>query len=147
MLIIACGNLQRCDDGAGILVAHRLRNLGIDADTRSGEAADLMEAWKDADDVIVIDAVVTGAPVGTVQAWDGRQLRASGGIPASTHGLGVAEGIELAGVLNRLPTRLRVYGIEGRRFEPGVEISPEVQRAVEEVVQRIIADGSGSPDK
>ena len=25
------------------------------------------------DDVIVVDAVLTGAPVGTVQAWDGRQ--------------------------------------------------------------------------
>lgn len=69
MLIIGCGNRQRSDDGAGILVAERLRELGIGADI--GEAADLIEAWKDADDVIVVDAVVTGAPVGTVQAWDG----------------------------------------------------------------------------
>jgi Ni,Fe-hydrogenase maturation factor len=37
---------------------------------------------------------------------------------------------------------LRIYGIEARRFEPGAEISLEVQRAIEEVVQRIIADVS-----
>ena len=140
MLIIGCGNRGRSDDGAGILVAERLRELGIEADTRIGDAADLIEAWKGADDVILVDAVVTGAPVGAVQAWDGRQPLASIKATASTHGLGVAEAIELAHVLDRLPARLRVYGVEGRRFEPGSGISPEVQRAVEEVVQRIIAD-------
>jgi hydrogenase maturation protease len=140
MLIIGCGNRERSDDGAGILVAERLRELGIEAETRIGEALDLMEAWNGADDVILVDAVLTGAPVGTLQAWDGRQPLASVRANASTHGLGVAEAIELAQVLDRLPTRLRVYGIEGRRFEPSAEISPEVQSAVEEVVRRIMAD-------
>lgn len=139
MLIIGCGNRLRGDDGAGILVAERLRNLGIPAETRSGEAADLIEAWRGADDVIVVDAVVTGAPVGTVQAWDARQPPASARTSASTHGLGVAEAIELAQALQCRPARLQVYGIEGRRFDPGVEISPEVQRAIEDVARRIVA--------
>lgn len=139
MLIIGCGNRQRCDDGAGILVAERLRDLGIPAETRSGEAADLIDAWKGADDVIVVDAVMTGAPVGTVRAWDARQPLASVRTTASTHGLGVAEAIALAHVLRCLPARLQVYGIEGRRFDPGTEISPEVQRAIEEVARRIVA--------
>lgn len=146
MLIIGCGNRQRSDDGAGILVAERLRELGIEADTRSGEAVDLIEAWKGADNVILVDAVLTGAPVGTVQAWDGEQLPASVRASASTHGLGVAEAIKLARVLDRLPTRLRVYGIEGRRFEPHAEISAEVRCAVEEVVRRIMADLSAADD-
>ena len=124
MLIIGCGNQQRRDDGAGIQVAERVRELGIEADRHSGEAVDLIEAWKGADNVILVDAVLTGAPVGTVRAWDGEQLLASVRPNASTHGLGVAEAIELAHVLDRLPTRVRVYGIEGRRFELGAEISP-----------------------
>jgi hydrogenase maturation protease len=146
MLIIGCGNRERSDDGAGILVAERLRELGIKAETRIGEALDLMEAWNGADDVILVDAVLTGAPVGTVQAWDGREPLASVRTNASTHGLGVAEAIELAHVLDRLPTRLRVYGIEGRRFEPRAEISPEVRCAIEEVVRRIMADLSTPRD-
>jgi hydrogenase maturation protease len=146
MLIIGCGNRERGDDAAGILVAERLRELGIEAETRTGEAVDLIEAWKNADDVIVVDAVVTGAPIGTVQAWDGRQPLASAGTNASTHGLGVAEAIELAQALGRLPMRLRIYGIEVRRFELGAEISPEVQRGIEEVLRRIISELSASPD-
>jgi hydrogenase maturation protease len=140
MLIIGCGNRERSDDGAGILVAERLRELGIEAETRIGEALDLMEAWNGADDVIVVDAVLTGAPVGTVQAWDGRQPLASVRTNTSSHGLGIAEAIELARALDRLPAALRIYGVEGRRFEPGPEISAEVQGAVEEVVRRITAD-------
>jgi len=144
MLIIGCGNRERSDDGAGILVAERLRELGVEADARIGEAGDLIEAWKGVDDVIVVDAVVTGAPVGTVHAWDGRQPLSSVSPTDSTHGLGVAEAINLAHVLDRLPTRLRVYGIEGRRFELGAEISPEVQGAIEEVARKIMAEVSVS---
>ena len=147
MLIIGCGNRQRSDDGAGILVAERLRELGIEVDMRIGDALELIEAWYGADDVILVDAVLTGAPVGTVQAWDGRQPLALVRTNASTHGLGVAEAIELAHILDQLPIRLRVYGIEGRRFELGTEISPQVQRAVAEVVGRIIADLSAPDDR
>ncbi len=140
MRIIGCGNRERGDDGVGILVAERLRECGLKADMRIGETASLIEDWNGADDVIVIDTVITGAPVGTVQAWDGQQPLALTTATASTHGLGVAEAIALARVLNRLPTRLRVYGVEGRRFQRGAEMSPEVQRGVEEVVRRIISD-------
>jgi|SRR5208283_3448438 len=146
MLIIGCGNRQRGDDGAGIQVAESLRKLGVKADSWLGEPADLIEAWRGTDDVIVVDAVVTGAPVGTVQAWDDPRPLVSLGRTASTHGFGLAEAIELARVLNRLPMRLRIYGIEGRRFELGAEISPEVQHAVEGVVHKIIADVSAPQD-
>ncbi len=141
MLILGCGNRQRGDDAAGILAVERLRALGIAAAVCAGEPAELMEAWRGvdgADDVIVIDAVVTGAPTGTVHVWDGRHLPAFATATGSTHGFGVAQAIELARVLDRLPPlRLRVYGIEGKKFEIGAAISPEVERAVEEVIQRI----------
>jgi hydrogenase maturation protease len=147
MLIIGCGNRERSDDGAGILIAERLRELGIEADTCPGEPCDLMDAWKGADDVIVVDAVVTGAPAGTVQVWDGRQPLTSIRTKISTHGLGIAEAIELAHVLHCLPTRLRIYGVEGQRFELGAEVSFKVQHAIEEVVRRIIAEVSAARDR
>ena len=137
MLIIVCGNRQRGDDAAGILVAERLRALGIAAEVCSGEVSNLIEAWTGADDVIVIDAVVSGTPAGTVHVWDGQRLPTFATSAGSTHGLGVAQAIRLARALNRLPSRLLVYGIEGKNFEMGSSVSPELERAVEEVVQRI----------
>ncbi len=141
MRIICCGNRERGDDGAGVLVARRLRDFDIEAETRTGEALELIETWSGANDVIVVDAVVTGAPVGAVLRLEGRQVTGLRSLPgSSTHGFDVAEAIELARTLGRLPERLRVYGIEGQRFELGTEVSPQVRRAVEEVARQIAAE-------
>jgi len=142
-LILGCGNRQRGDDAAGLLVAEGLRALGIAAEVCSGEAADLIEAWSKSDDVIVIDAVVSGAPAGAVHVWDGQNLPTFAMSAESTHGLGIAQAIKLARALNRLPSRLRVYGIEGKSFDMGSSVSPEVERAVEEVAKRIAREARG----
>ena len=139
MRIICCGNPDRGDDGVGPLVAERLRDFGVEAEIRSGEALDLIEAWGGADNVVVVDAVVTGASLGTVHLWDGREASFPPGESVSTHGLGVAAAIRMARGLGRLPEQLQVYGIEGRRFEHGTGVSPELQLPVEHVVRQISA--------
>ncbi len=137
MLIIGCGNRLRGDDAAGILAAERLCALGIPARVCSGESSELMDAWAGADDVIVIDAVVAGDSAGTVRVWDGWQAPVFETSSSTTHGLGLAEAIELARALGRLPVKLQIYGIEGSAFEVGSAVSPEVERGVEEVVRQI----------
>ncbi len=125
------------DDAAGLLAAERLRALGIPAKSVSGEASGLVEAWNDADDVILVDTVVGSGPAGSIHRWDTEQCLPLPGSPSSTHGLGVAEAIELARALGRLPRRLRVYGIEGRQFNFGTDLSPELPPAIDSVVEEI----------
>jgi hydrogenase maturation protease len=137
MRIICCGNPDRGDDGVGALVAERLRDFGVEVEIRSGEAPDLIEAWGGADHVVVVDAVETGASLGTVWLWDGRKASFPADHSASTHGLGLSAAIRLARVLGRLPERLQVYGIEGRRFEHGTEVSSELKLAADYVVRQI----------
>jgi len=143
MLIIGCGNLQRGDDAAGVLVAQRLLPRGLNVKVCSGEATELMELWRGVDEVIVIDAVVTGADVGTIHEWDGASLPRVSKVSGSTHGFGVGEAIALSQSMGSLPPRLRVFGIEGRSFEIGGTMSVEVMRAVDMVVARVaeIKDG------
>ena len=140
MLVIGCGNRDRSDDGAGVMVAERVRKLGVHAEICTGESLALIETWSRADDVILVDAVVTGAPAGKVWLWNARSQKIQRSVSTSTRGLGVAEAIELAHPLGRLPHRLQVLGIEGRRFDIGGDLSPEVACAVEEAVQRVVAE-------
>jgi hydrogenase maturation protease len=140
MRVIGCGNAFRGDDGAGIMLVRRLRELGVAALEIEGDASALVEAWNGADDVILVDAVVTGAPPGTVHLWEGGRARLPPGPCTSSHGLGIAEAVGLAHVLGRLPRRFRLYGFEGRRFAPGSAASPEVLLAVEAVARRIAAE-------
>lgn len=138
MRIICCGNPQRGDDAAGVLVAERLRELGVEAETCTGEAFELIDKWRGVNDVIVVDAIITGERSGTVRLLDARGPVYREPLPTSTHGFSLVAAIELARSIGALPERLLVYGIEGRRFEIGSEISPEVQSAVEKVVQQIV---------
>ena len=52
---------------------------------------------------------------------------------SSTHAFGVSDAVELARALGRLPDRLDVYAIEGASFAAGDGLSPDVERAVDEL--------------
>jgi hydrogenase maturation protease len=134
-LVIGLGNSFRGDDGAGPAVARGLLDK-VRARVRAyeGEPVGLIEEWTGADAVIVVDAVSSKSPAGTIHRLEPLVEP----IPAalslgSTHAFGLAETIELARALDRLPRRLTVYGIEGESFTAGQDLSPPVQAAVEEV--------------
>ncbi len=138
-LVIGLGNDYRGDDAIGRLVARRLKAMAGD-DVRvleeNGEGAALIEAWKGADFVILIDAIHSGGAAGTIHRFDAEAQP----IPASffhysTHAFSLAEAVELARALNQLPTRLVIYGIEGKTFDSGVGLSPEVEAAADEVLR------------
>jgi len=143
--IIGCGDADRGDDGAGVLVARRLCEWGVPALFSSGEGSGLLEALSGCDDVVLVDAVVTGAAVGTVKTWEGRPEGLLRRARASSHQLGLDVALDLARALGRMPRRLRIHGIEGRRFGAGEAPSPEVLAAVEEVARRIAAE-AGAPE-
>lgn len=141
-LIIGVGNLYRSDDAVGILIARKLKDRvsgRIDVKEQSGEGTSLMEAWEGYDRVCVVDAVSSGGTAGSIHRIDASQKP----IPAkffscSTHNFGVAEAIELARTLNQLPDHLQLYGIEGGNFQPGENLSAEVERAMASVEAEIL---------
>ena len=140
--IIGVGNSFRSDDGVGIAVARSLRerlSSGVAVLEQSGEGTALLEAWKGARAVVLVDAVQSGAAPGTIHRLDAT----AGGIPQaffrySTHAFSVAEAVELARALSQLPPRVIVYGIEGRNFSAGEGLSAEVAEASAAVAARIL---------
>src|SRR5215471_13977337 len=102
MKVIGCGNLERGDDAAGILVAQRLREWGIDA----RGATSLFDAWDGGDDVVLVDAMSSGREVGAIAVWEHTEFPKLHQFRASTHDFGLAEVIGLAIALDRVPIRL-----------------------------------------
>ncbi|MGB7845853.1 MAG: hydrogenase maturation protease [Candidatus Acidiferrum sp.] len=133
-IFIGVGNPFRGDDGAGRAVVQHLRREippGVKVVEETGDGAELLEAWKGADCVILVDAVQSGAPPGTIHRLDARMEKLPAWFSrASTHSFGVAEAIELARMMGDLPAKLIVYGIEGLDFSAGTALSPEVAAAV-----------------
>jgi hydrogenase maturation protease len=143
LLIIGIGNEYRRDDGVGLVVARRIAQECPDIAVieQSGEGAALMEAWQNEKEVFLIDAVSSGAAPGTIHRFNAHEQE----IPArffsySTHAFSVAEAIELARVLNNLPSRLIVYGVEGQDFGSGLGLSTTVEQAAHRVTVRILEE-------
>ena len=133
-LIIGVGNEFRGDDGVGIVMARRVG--GVEA---SGEGASLMDLWQGEDRVLIIDAVQSGAKAGTVYRIDAaRETVPTGFFHYSSHLFGVAEAIEMARVLRRLPEQIILFGVEGRSFGMGDPLSAPVEAALEELEKRIL---------
>jgi hydrogenase maturation protease len=138
--IIGCGNVDRGDDAAGVLVARRLRELGVETIEQSGESFSLMESWIGSESVVVVDATAPCGKPGHIAVWNARADRLpEDAFPCSSHAFGVREAVELARVMKSLPKSLIIYGIEGEQFSFGEPLSPEVERAVETVAQRLYA--------
>lgn len=143
MRIIGCGNADRGDDAAGILVARRLRELGLDSIEHAGDGFALLELWHGSENVVLVDAVLSGAAPGTVSVWDpGSEPLKIQDCYCSTHGFGPVEAIEIGRALGRLPQRIRVYGIEAAQFEQGSAAGPEVLKAVDRLVGELARTAS-----
>jgi hydrogenase maturation protease len=100
-----------------------------------------MNAWTGLDDVILVDACRRAGPAGGVHRIAPDDVERVARLQhASTHSLGVAAAIGLARALGTLPGRLVIYAIEGRHSCDGAALSPEVDRAVDEVVALVMQD-------
>ncbi len=143
MIVIGVGNAWRGDDAAGLMVARRLRGT-VAAREQEGDGTGLLEAWAGARHVVVVDAAARDAAPGSVRRFDARAAP----LPArflrsSTHAFGVADAVELARALDRLPERLEVYAIEGASFAAGAPLSAAVAAAIDELADRLAAEAAG----
>jgi hydrogenase maturation protease len=143
VLVIGVGNELRSDDGAGIAVARRLRDAAdLDVCELQGEPTRLLDAWQGRDAVVLVDTMRSGAQPGTIRRIDASQTAVPSvlGGSTSTHAVGLGETLELARTIGRLPRRVVVYAIEGRRFEAGAPMSDSVRLWIDELVARVLSE-------
>lgn len=145
-MVIGVGNEFRHDDAAGLEVVRGLRALasaaGIAVREEEGETLALLEEWEGAEAVVLVDAIRSGVAPGTIHRVDATSQPIPAGLrgSTSTHAVGVGEAIELARALERLPRRVVVYGVEGRRFDAGRGLSEEVQAIIAPLADAVLAE-------
>lgn len=116
VLVIGIGNEFRGDDAIGLLAVRDVEAFhlpGVRVVESRGDGARVMRMWKGMSTVLLIDAVHSGSPAGTLHRLDASRHP----IPAkflctSSHQFGVAEAIETARALGELPATVVVFGVE-----------------------------------
>ena len=140
IVVIGVGNRYRSDDAAGPCVLDLLspsvpRHVSL-IETE-GDCVSLLDSWTRDDEVVVVDAMVSGKEPGTLEIF--RDDLAGHRQPprASSHHLGLVETLALARTLQREPGSVVLIGIEAATVQPGTEISPEVAVGVERAARMV----------
>jgi hydrogenase maturation protease len=142
--VIGVGSRDRGDDAAGLLAARFLRRRlppGVDVCCGRPDPVSLIALWEGAEHVWLIDAVVSGAAPGTVHRVEAGSGRLLARPPCrSTHALGLADAVELAGVVGRLPRSLVVVGVEAAEFDLGGWPTADVRAGARAAARAVAAE-------
>jgi hydrogenase maturation protease len=145
-VVIGVGNRWRRDDAAGPEVIDALRERVNDAVAlveSDGEPTRLLDAFALAPQVVMVDAVVTGAEPGTIHRFTNEELPAQMGIGQSSHLVQLFETIELGRLLDRLANGLVLIGIEATDFDNGEGMTDAVAAGVTAAVDAVMTELAG----
>lgn len=147
LLVLGIGNVLLRDEGVGVVVARR-----IEAARAAGDPAipshthvidggtlglDLLPMLAEADVLVLIDAVDLGRPPGTTAVLRDDAIEATLSGHVSPHQVGVADLVAAARLLDTMPPRASLVGIQPETIAIGLDLSPAVAAAVEEAVMLV----------
>lgn len=143
--VIGIGQSLRGDDAAGLEAVRQWRErfpetanrleVRVEASELPGLA--LLDLLNDVQFALLVDAVQSPHPPGTIHRLDEEELAAFTSDAKSAHGWGVAETLKLGSQLMNSRPRVRVIGITAQEFEMGSEMSGAVRDAIPKVCEAI----------
>jgi hydrogenase maturation protease len=135
--VIYLGNPNAGDDGAALRAAEQ---IAAPSSVRAGRpGAGLLDLLEGDEPVVLVDVTKSGSRPGTIHRLPLNELvdAALSAPSLSSHGFGPSEALELGRVLGRPLPEGSFVGIEGLHFDPGQDLSPEVESAVPALVETV----------
>jgi hydrogenase maturation protease len=144
--VLGIGHSMRGDDEVGLIIIQRwIRDHGptasetIEAEILESPGITLLSAIAGLDAAVLVDAVQSGAPVGSLHKLAEEDLAAFTEGSASAHGWGTAETLSLGRQLipEEMPGMIYIIGVEAVKFELGEGLSPAVRAALPKAVKMV----------
>ncbi len=169
ILVLGLGNILLRDEGVGVHVARLLlmgprvkhgakylasgftAGLPADVEVVDGGTAvlDALLAAKNAEKLIVIDALKAGRTPGTIyraefQAGEKDKLAeilaGQDGSKISLHQVGLIDALAVAERLNCLPDGIVIIGVEPAEVGYGLELTDEVEQKIPEIIDTVVKE-------
>jgi len=143
--IIGLGSPLRTDDGLGAAAVQRLVERGglppeaelIDGGLCGLGLLDLVEG---ADVVILVDAVQSDEPPGTIVRASADQIKRTDAPAGSVHDFRVAEALHLADSIGALLPAITLIGMVPHDISPGQSLSPQVEANFSELLDSVLVE-------
>lgn len=129
------------DDQIGWIVTRLVATQieGLDA-MQLATPIDLVNMNDDLDRLVVVDACRGTGDLTAAHRWVWPTREISLVQSAGTHSIGLPEVLQMAQQLGVLPAEVIVWGIEGRRFSPGSDLSSDLAVLIDDYVRQIALD-------
>ena len=146
-LIMGLGNVLLGDEGFGVHVARRLKEIQLPERVRVEEGGvaglNLLGYLEGVEKLVFVDAMMLDSPPGELMLWrPGLDFRETGKNIVSFHQVGVMELVRIWGLLGHEPETLFLVA-RPEKMEPGMELSPALQRAAEraaEIIEKLVGN-------
>jgi hydrogenase maturation protease len=135
ILVLGIGNLLLQDEGAGVRAVEEFERRyaipdGVELLDGGTSGIELLQYIQGKDCLILLDVVKSGNPPGTFIRLDGENVPALFQKKISPHQLGLSDLLATAQLIDRMPKRVVLFGIEPKSIETGLEMSEEVGGAI-----------------
>jgi hydrogenase maturation protease len=145
VLVLGLGNVLCGDDGAGVVVVHRLLAQyevpeGVEVLDGGTLGMSLLSLVSDTDDLVLVDAVRADAPPGTLVVVEGDEVVPTVSERLSPHQVGVADLLAAARFLDRYPRRVVVLGVVPETIELGLGRTAAVEASLPALLQRVVEE-------
>jgi hydrogenase maturation protease len=145
--LLGLGHSMRGDDEIGLIIvqrwieeqSHLFPEDQVESDILESPGLNLLGSITGRDAAVLVDAVQSGAPAGTVHILAEEDLATFADGSGSAHGWGAAETLSLGHRLvpEDMPAKIILIGVEALQFELGEGLSPGVKAAIPKAVKII----------
>ena len=144
-LVLGIGNLIMTDDGAGVRVAQRLMEGyrfpgGVTVLDGGTLGLDLLPYLDGVKRLLLVDAVETGGPPGTVVRLAGEEIPVAFRTKLSPHQMGLQDLLAVAEFQGSRPAEMVLWGVQPESVELGMELTSAVAAQVDHLVENVLAE-------
>lgn len=147
LLVLGLGNLLCGDDGAGVAAVSRLRDRfrapsGVEMLDGGTLGLSLLPYLQRARRAILVDAVRTDDPPGTLVRLEGDDVAHAAAHRLSPHQVGVADLLDGAALTGRAPDPIVLLGLVPARIELTAALTPEVETRIDDLVDAVVIEAA-----
>lgn len=145
VLVLGAGNILLSDEGIGVRVVEALQQRyqvpeGVEILDGGTCGMDLLDVIAGRDHLILVDAVDTGSPPGTVVRLEGNQIPAVFRTKSSPHQLGLQDVLALLLLLDSAPAHVTVIGVQPASLDIGLELTPPIAARFDDMVEMVAGE-------
>jgi hydrogenase maturation protease len=145
IIVLGVGNILLSDEGIGVRAIEKLQQdydlppevVVIDGGTTGME---MLEDLSNADHIVIIDAVRAGRPPASILRLADDEVPVFFKTKLSPHQIGLSDVLATLAFIGEAPGGVTVIGVEPVSLATGMELSPEVEARLPELMELLVTE-------